>query len=149
MAGVESNPRNPPFLRFRRMILPVAHNWMTGRGKLHPDLILQSGQQRYTHQRRSSQAAFDEIFQLCPSPLRIARACQLLKHAFAAKIVNQGCLFCAEMTANHCQILPRRRVREKLPDQRISIRLGFCKQHNSRGETIDAVHDESSLPLQS
>jgi hypothetical protein len=38
-------------------------------------------------------------------------------------------------------------VREKLFHERVAIGIGFREYENSRGETIDAVHDQSSLSL--
>jgi len=50
MHGVESDPRDPSFGGFFRMVLPVPDHRVADSGKLNPDLILQSRRQRYPHQ---------------------------------------------------------------------------------------------------
>jgi hypothetical protein len=41
---VQRNPRNPSLRGFSRTVLAITDHWMTQRCKLHPDLILQSGE---------------------------------------------------------------------------------------------------------
>jgi len=59
--------------------------------------------------------------------------------------VNQRSFFRSKMSAHHGQILPDRSMRQELSNQRLSIGLGFGEQQNSGRETIDAMHDQSSL----
>jgi hypothetical protein len=39
---VKSNPRNPSLRGFISAVLAITDHWMSQRGKLHSDLILQS-----------------------------------------------------------------------------------------------------------
>ncbi|HMH07842.1 MAG TPA: hypothetical protein VK579_14270 [Terriglobales bacterium] len=61
--------------------------------------------------------------------------------------MNQRPFFEAEMAANYCEILSHRAMREKLSNECVSIRPGFCKEQNSRRETIDAMYDKGSLSV--
>ena len=49
------------------------------------------------------------------------------------------------MPAHYGQILPHRKMAEKLLHECVSIRPGFCKEQSPGRETIDAMHNESSL----
>jgi hypothetical protein len=60
--------------------------------------------------------------------------------------MNQRSLFRSEMSTNHRQVLPDRSVREKLPDQRFPIGVGFGKQQNSGCKPIGAMDYQSALP---
>lgn len=71
----------------------------------------------------------------------------MLKHSFLSKVVNERPFFDAEMPANDCEILPHRSVAEKLLNQCVSIRPGFCKEQDPGSVTIDAMHDKSPLSL--
>ena len=44
--------------------------------------------------------------------------------------------------------MPNGSMVEKLSHQHISIRTGLRKQQSTRGKTIDAMHNQRSLPLQ-
>jgi len=59
--------------------------------------------------------------------------------------MNERPLAGSELTANHREILPYRCMGKKLSDQGFSVRLGFCKEQNTRSKTIDAMYDERSL----
>jgi hypothetical protein len=61
--------------------------------------------------------------------------------------VNECPFFGAEIPANYCEILSHRSMAEKLSNECVSIRLGFCKEQNPGRETIDAMYDEGSLSL--
>ena len=60
--------------------------------------------------------------------------------------MNESPLFGAEMPANYGEILPHRSMAEKLSNECVSIRLGFCKEQDPGRETIDAMYDKGSLP---
>ena len=70
-----------------------------------------------------------------------------MKHSFSSKVVNERPFFDAEISANDCEILPHRTMAEKLSNECVSIRLGFCKEQNPGRETIDAMYDKGSLSL--
>jgi hypothetical protein len=61
--------------------------------------------------------------------------------------VNERPFFGADMPANYREILPHRSMAEKLSDECVSIRLGFCKEQNPGRKTIDAMYDKCSLSL--
>jgi len=112
---------------------------------LYSDLVLQSRHQRNSDERRGAKTAFDEIPKFSTSRMGAALAAQPLKYSFSSKVVNERPFFDAEMSANHCKILPHRTVPEKLSNQCVSIPFGFCKEQNPRGKTIDAMYDKGSL----
>lgn len=64
MRRVESNASNSPFEFFRWIVLPVADDWVSDRGKLNTNLILQSGNQRDADERCALQGMFHGIAQL-------------------------------------------------------------------------------------
>jgi hypothetical protein len=64
-----------------------------------------------------------------------------------AKVVNERPFFYGEMSANYCEILPHRSVAEKLSNERVSIRAGFCKEQDPGRVTIDAMYDKGPLSL--
>ncbi len=59
--------------------------------------------------------------------------------------MNQRPFLDAEMSADYCEILPHRSVSEKLSNECVSIRLGFCKEQNPGRKTIDAMYDKGPL----
>lgn len=61
MRGMESDARNAALLRFRGMIFAVADEGVADGGKLHADLVLQSGNEGNAHQRSAAEAGFDRI----------------------------------------------------------------------------------------
>ena len=144
--SMQRDPRNSALSGFFRAVLAVSDNWMAKRCKLHSNLILQSGHERDSHQRSCPQRAFDRIPELGAGRFAIAFRAQFLMHSFLAKIVDERSFFWAEMPANHGQILPHRRVRKKLPDQRFPVGHGFGEQQNSGGKTIDTMYDQCALP---
>jgi hypothetical protein len=145
MRCMKSDASNSPLQRLRLMVLSVADDRVADGGKLHSDLVLQSRHQRNSDEGRGAKTAFDEIPKFSTSRLGGALGAQLLKHSFSSKVVNERPFFDAEMSANHGQILPHRTVAEKLSNQCVSIPVGFCKEQNPRGKTIDAMYDKGSL----
>lgn len=137
---MKRNPSNSALRGFVMAVLPVADDRVAERCKLHSDLILQSRQQRDPYQRGCAQRAFDGIPEFSPRRFGVPLRAQLLIHSFSSKIMNQRSLFRAEMAANHRQIMPDGSMREKLPNQGVSISLGLGKQQNSGRETINAMH---------
>ena len=77
----------------------------------------------------------------------VALGGQPLKHSFPSKVVNERPFFGAEMSANYREILPYRSMAEKLSNECVSIRLGFCKEQNPGRKTIDAMYDKGPLSL--
>jgi hypothetical protein len=61
--------------------------------------------------------------------------------------VNERPFFGSEMPANYREILPHWSMAEKLSNESISIRLGFCKEQNPGRKAIDAMHNKGSLSL--
>jgi hypothetical protein len=147
MRGVESNAGNSPFGGLGRMIFSVADDRMADGGELRPDLILQSGYERYPDQRGAGKRPLDGISEFCASRFGIFFRALFLKHSHTPKIVDQSPLFGAETPAKDRQILPYRRMIEKLPNQDLPVMLRFGEKQNTRRETIDAVDHQGSLPL--
>ena len=143
---MQRNPSNSTLRSFVRAVLPVTDDRVTERRKLHSNLILQSRQQRNPYQGSFAQRAFDRIPEFSSRRFGVPFLAQLLIHSFSSKIVNERSLFRREVPANHGQILPDGSVREKLSNQRVSIRVGFGEQQNSGRETIDTMYHQSSLP---
>jgi hypothetical protein len=71
-----------------------------------------------------------------------------LKHSLSANVVNECPFFDAERPANYREILPRWSMVEKLSNECVSIRFGFCKEQNPGCKTVDAMYDKGSLSLQ-
>jgi hypothetical protein len=59
--------------------------------------------------------------------------------------VNERPFFGGEMSANYSEILPDGCMVEKLANECVSIRLGFCKEKDPGRETVDAMYDKRSL----
>jgi hypothetical protein len=91
--------------------------------------------------------ALDGIPKFSTSRCGVAFCAQFLKHSFSSKVVNERPLFGADVTPNYCEILPHRSMVEKLSNECVPIRLGFCKEKDPGCKTIDAMHDECSLPF--
>jgi len=145
MHRVKRDASNSPLQSFRRVVFPVADDRVTDCRKLHPNLILQPRHQRNSEERGGAKTAFDEIPKFGTSRLGGARCGQPLKHSLSPEVVNQRPFFDAEMTANNCEIGPNRSVAEKLLNQCVPIRLGFCKEHDPGRKTIDAMYNKRSL----
>src|SRR5437016_1638032 len=77
---------NSAFGGFLSAVLPVANDWMTECRKLHPNLVLQSGQQHDPHQRSPAQRAFHGIAEFSPCCLAILVCAYLLMHSFFSEI---------------------------------------------------------------
>ena len=147
MPCMKSDASNSPLRCFRLVVFSVADDRVADSRKLHSDLILQSRHQRDSDERSGAQTAFDAIPEFSPSRLEVALGGQPLKHPFSSKVVNEPPFFDAEMSANYCKILPHRSVAEKLSNECVSVRLGFCKEQNPGRKTIDAMHHKGSLSL--
>src|SRR5262245_20450910 len=70
-----------------------------------------------------------------------------LKHSLLPKVMNERHFVQGQMTAHRCEILPHRGVSYKRLTKCLSIWPDFCKEQNSRRETIDAMHDKGPLLL--
>ena len=147
MRGMQSDARDAALRRLLGMVLSVADDWMAERRKLHSDLILQSCDQRDPDKRSAAQKAFDRIAKLGSRRFRVALAGQLLEHSFLPKVVNERSFFVLEVPAHDCEILPRRSMFEKLPNQRLAIRPGLGKQQDPGCVSIDAMYDKGPLSL--
>ena len=145
MHCMKRDASNSPLRRFRYVVFSIADDRVADRRKLHSDLILQSRHQRNSDQRSGAKTAFDAIPKFSTSRLGVALRGQPLKHSFSSKVVNERPFLDAEMSAHDREILPHRSVAEKLSNQRLSIRLGFCKEQNPGRKTIDAMHHKGSL----
>lgn len=143
--GMQRHPGNSPLRRFLRMIFPVADHGVTDGGKLHPDLILQSGDERHSQQGRPPKPPYHYVSKLCPRRLPVALGAQLLKHSLSTEVVHQLPFLSRDLSAHDRHILPHRRVPQKLLHQPVPIPSGFCKQQNSRRKTINPVHHKGSL----
>src|SRR5260370_22734030 len=97
-------------------------------------MILQSRNKRNWDKGSGAKTAFDEIPKFSTSRLGACLGGQPLKHSFSSKVVNERPFFDAEMSANHCEILPDRTMAEKLSNEGVSIRFGFCKEQNPGGK---------------
>jgi hypothetical protein len=144
---MERNPGDSTLGSLVRAVFSVADDRVAERCKLHSDLILQSRQQRNAYQRSSTKRALDGIPEFSPRRFGVPLRAQLLIHSLSSKIVNQYSLFRGQMPANYGQIMPHGSMREKLPDQRLSITQGLGEQQNSGRETIDAMYHQSLLSL--
>src|SRR5579863_7450775 len=112
--GVKRDASDAALGGFVGAVLAVADDGMAQRGKLHPDLILQSCQQSHAHQRSCAERALDGIAEFSSRCFAVFLRTQLLMHAFFPKKVDQGSLFSSEVSADHCQILADGSVGEKL-----------------------------------
>jgi hypothetical protein len=144
MRCMKRDTSNSPVLRFRRMVFSVANDRVVDGGKLHPDLILQSREQRNLDERSGQQRTFDRIPKFSASRFRIVRRGRSLKHTFSSKIVNERPFSGVEMSPNYCEIPPQRGMAEKLSNKCVPIRLGGRKEQNPRRKPIDAMYDEDS-----
>ncbi len=147
MYRVECNASDQPFGRLRRVIFPVTDDRMADSRELRPDLILQSGHQTDSDQSRAGKKSLDGIAEFGASRFGVSLRAQLLKHSYAPKIVDQSRLLGGETPAKDRQVLPHRRMVEKLANEYLSIRLCLGKKKNARRETIDAMDNQSSLSL--
>ena len=150
MYRMKRDAGNAPLRLFFRMVLSVTDDRMPERRKLHADLVLQARHQRNADKRRAVERTFGGIPELGTRRLRVVRRGHFLKHPRPAKIVNEGSLPGLKMPANNRQILPHRRMAEKLMNQDIAVPLGLGKEHDPGGNPVNAMHDKSllSLPLQ-
>lgn len=144
---MQSNASDATLRCFPRAVLSVANHRVVDGRKLHANLILQSCHQGNADERSGAKRAFEGIPKLSASRCRVALRGQPLEHSFSPKVVNQRSFFSAEMPANNGEILPQRSMSEKLPNQRVSILLGFCKEENPRRETINAMYNKGPLSL--
>ena len=146
MSGMKSDAGNPALRCFGGMVLAVADDRVSDGRELHSYLILQARDQRDAQQRGRTQALFHGISQFGAGRFGVAGWRQFLKHALAAKIMNKRVFRAGEMPAHDGEIPPDRSVAEKLTNERITVGLGLGKEHDARGEAIDAMHDEGALP---
>ena len=73
MNGMKSDAGNAPLRLFRRVVLSVADDRVADGGKLHPDLVLQSRDQRNADERCSAKPAFHGIPEFRARRLGITR----------------------------------------------------------------------------
>ena len=145
--GMEGNAIYERLRRFGPMVFPVAYEGVADRRELRPDLILQSGYQFNADERCVGKNALDGISKLRSRRFRVTGAAQLLKHSFTPEMVDESPRFRGEAAAYDREILSCRSMAEKIAHQGVSVVTGLGKQQNSRGKTIDAVHDPGSLFL--
>src|ERR1022692_2314108 len=129
------------------MVFSIAYDRVPYRRELRSNLILQPCYQLNPDQRCIRKPAFHRISKLRTSRLGVPHRAQFLKHSFPPKIMHQRPCLSRETAAQDREILPHRSVCEKLSHQRMSIRIALREQQRSRGKTIDAMHDQSSLSL--
>ena len=147
MRGMKSNAGNQLLRRFRPVIFSVTDDRMAHRRTLRSNLILQACYQLNPDERSILKKAFDGISKFSTSRLGSSCRLQLLKHPFPSKIVHERPGLSAETSAHYREILPYWSMVEKLSHERISIRIGLCKQQNPGGKSIDAMHNQGSLSL--
>ena len=143
--GVQRDAFNTPFCGFFGAILPVANHRVAGRCKLRAYLILQTGNQRYTHQRCSAQDLLHGIVQFSPRCSRVILIAQFLVHSLATEVMHQSARLIFQMPTNNAQIYPHRRMLQKLPHQPIAITLRLSKQQYPRREPINAMYGVGAL----
>jgi hypothetical protein len=136
---MKSNAGDSPFSGFGRVIFSIADHRMADRGKLDPDLILQSSDQGHSDQGSRLKRPLKGILKFGASRSTVALFAQLLKHSLPPKIVDQCSLFCLQVPTNDGKVLPHRIVGKKLSYQGIPGRLSFCEQQHARGEAIYAM----------
>ena len=69
-------------------------------------------------------------------------------HPLLSEVLHERRLLRREVTANHGEILPHRRMGEKLSNEPVPIRFGFGEQQDTGRESIDPVYDQRPLSLQ-
>ena len=147
MRRMQSDAGNSALSRFLRVILSVADHRVADCRQLHADLILQSRHQRDPDQRSGQKGAFQGKPQFRASASRVALCSQLLKHSLPSKVVDKRTFFGGKPPANDRQILPFRRMPEKLPDQCVPIRLSFGKEQHPGSKAVDPMNDQRPLSL--
>ena len=90
--------------------------------------------------------AFDPVSEFRAGGAPIALRGQLLEHSFAPEIVDKCTFPGGEMPPHDCQILPLRRMCDKLPNQRVPIPVGGGKEQHPGGKPVDAMYDKHSPP---
>jgi len=145
--GVKRDAVDATLLGFGGMILAVADDRMTEGGKLHADLVLEPGHQRYMNQRGIAQLAFDLIVKLGASGFRVAGRSQLLDMAFLAEVVNERAGIVRKVAANDGSVFALRRVLEELVNERVAIARGLGEEQDTGSETVDAMDDEGASAL--
>jgi hypothetical protein len=63
---VKRNAVDSPLRRFLGVVFSVTDDWMTNRGKLHSNLILQSCHQCDSDERSGAETTFDAISKFSP-----------------------------------------------------------------------------------
>lgn len=147
MGGVKSDASDASLFSFGRMILSVADDGMADRGELNANLILQSGKESDSHERRAAKTAFDGIAKLGSSSFWVARGGNFLKHSFLPKVVDEGSFARAEIATHDGKVVPHGRVFEELLNERFAIGPGFCEEENPGGVSIDTMHHNGPLPF--
>src|ERR1700722_11212650 len=142
---MQRHPRNQRLQRFLRMILPIPNHRVPHRRKLRAYLILQARLQLHLHQRCLGKCLDHRIPQPPPGRLRILRTPELLKHSLPPKIMHQRPILLRHSSAHHRQIPPHRRVRKKLPQQQMPVRIRLRKQQRARRKPVDAMHNQRPL----
>ena len=147
MRRVQSDAGDQALQGFRRVILPVADHGVADCRKLRPNLILQSSHQRHPDQRRTRKGPLDGIPKLGAGGFGVTPDAQFLNHPHSSKVVDQGRLFSVDTPPNHRQVLPHRRMSEKLADEGLAVGLRFCEKQNAGREAIDAMDHQRPLLL--
>src|SRR6478609_568211 len=146
MRGVQRDAVNQRLIGFLAMVFPVPDQRMPDGGKLRANLVLQSRDQLHAYERRIDESALCGIAKFSAGGIGISRRPQLLIHAFTPEIMHQRACFLPGPSAHHRQILPYRRMRQKLADQRVAITVRLGKQKDAGGKPVNAMDDQSALP---
>ena len=142
---MQRNAGDAPLRRLGRAVLPVADYRVSDRRELHADLVLQSRHQRNPDEGGGRQGALYGIAKFGASPLGVPVRRQLLKHPLPPEVVNQRRIFGGDLPADYREILPLRRMGEKLSHECIAIRLGFREEQNTGRKAVDTMDDKRSL----
>ena len=81
--GMKRDASDSRFRRFGCVVFSVADHWVADGGKLHSDLILQSGHQGYADQGGVPKRAFYGIPHLGTGRFGVSLGAHFLQHAFA------------------------------------------------------------------
>lgn len=145
--GMQRHAVNQGLFRLFAVVFSVADKRMSDGRKLRPDLVLQSRLQFHADQRCAGKSAFHTVAKFSARGFRVSRRPLLLKHTFAAEVMDQRPFRIVQASAHHGLIFSYRRMCQKLPDQRIAIVIGFGEQQNAGSKPVNAMHNQRALPF--
>lgn len=145
MSGVQRDPPDSSLGGFLRLVFPVTDYWVTDRGKLRANLILQTRRQRDSNQRGSAQELLHGIMKLSARRSGLSFTAPLLVHSLTPKVMYQRSFPFLQTPAHHTEIFPHGRMLKKLPHQRVPIPLRLRKQQYPGRKPIDAMHGVGAL----